>query len=406
MDKQEAEDFRKMWKKTPRSLKSSTLPKNHRKNSINFDLLAALRYKDVEKGLELMGKGLAEMYKVEWKEYWPFLDSFVDVASQDGLELLEKFLAFRMNSESSPVRVPCKNISPADVSGKSVCSFVRGESHTLSDLCKAFETWNLSDHSPKEINIRVKSHGDEKHLDLLTNNDKSRQTLSPFLYLEKSCQVFGHRISQPVLNMLNNEYNSTVQTLESEIKHLEQLMTSYMEDSRFLTVDFSVVHSRLGLLISNRLKEVLKREDDFDFVHKKLESLLERCNKHLDYFSSDDESINHRQTRQVKKKSTSTNKQLMCLLEFVLNSLSNSDVVVTEVNTEAECVAVWNGAKCCSCVWQAKGTKKLSSLSRSNSLKLASRNLYTVAKNNEDNNISRRLSFDDEDSGGKWYKYV
>lgn len=35
---------------------------------------------------------LAKEFHVSWKEYWPFLDKFIDLASEDGLKLLEEYL--------------------------------------------------------------------------------------------------------------------------------------------------------------------------------------------------------------------------------------------------------------------------------------------------------------------------
>ncbi|XP_011883163.1 PREDICTED: ankyrin repeat and LEM domain-containing protein 2 [Vollenhovia emeryi] len=55
----------------------------------------ALRLQDTEKGLERVGRDLAEEYQVPWKEYWPFLKDFVDFRSDDGLTKLEKYLQQR-----------------------------------------------------------------------------------------------------------------------------------------------------------------------------------------------------------------------------------------------------------------------------------------------------------------------
>lgn len=326
MEKQEAEAFRKVWKKPARTLKN------------NIDPLVTMRFRDMDKGLERLGKTLANKYSVEWREYWPFLNSFADITTVEGLELLEKYLAYRTTVEynNSPI------VSP-DVSSDD-----KTNSHNLSDLCRAFQAFHLED-SPSQI-------------------------VHPFLYVEKSCRVFANRIAQAVLNLLETEQNSITQTLKSEMKHLEQSMASYMDDVRFVCVNFNVVHSRLGALISNRLK------DDIT-LRNKIEMLLEKCNKRLDYFSSDDESVNHRVL--LKKKSTSTSKQVVCLLQSILDG---SDLLQIDLNNEADCMAAWKDAKPCECIWQIRGSKKTSSLSRNNSIK------HTLRR------IKIKLKFDEGDT--------
>lgn len=340
MEKHEAEEFRKVWKKPLRNLKD--------------DIVVRKRIKDMDKGLERVGKYLANKYSVEWKEYWPFLDSFADISADEGLELFEKYLAYRTNEEYSDSFI----ISPESPSNVS-CST---SSNNLSDLCRAFQAFNINDSS-----------------------DCNSPVLNPFLYVEKSCQVFANRISQPVLNLLENEQNSITQNLKSEIKHLEQSMASYIDDGRFISVNFNVVHSRLGVLISNRLKDLLQADDDYISLKRKIEILLEKCNKHLDYFSSDDESMNHKNQVFVQKKSTSTNKQVVCLLRSVLDGFCCTDLERIELNTEGECVAAWRHAKPCECVW--KNNKKGSSLSRNNSVRQSRR-----LRNKE---AMRKLIFDD-----------
>lgn len=363
MEKTEADEFRRLWKKPPRSLISTPPVKG-------VDLVATMRLKDVDKGLERLGKTLANKYHVEWKEYWPFLDSFVDLSSDEGLELLEKYLAYRTSMEYSG-SIP----SPPEVSSDG-----RNGLHNLSDLCRAFQAFNLSD---KETTPQFNFSFEERVA------DSSSQVPSPFLYVDKSCQVFANRISQPVLNLLETEYNNILQMLESEMKHLEHLMVSYVDDTRFSSVNFNVVHSRLGTMVGNRLKDLLHLEDDYISLRKKIEILLEKCNKHLDYFSSDDESMNHRNQVVVKKKSTSTNRQVTCLLECILDNFGTSDAALADLNTEAECSIVWKEAKPCACIWQVRGSKKGSSLSRNNSLRHSARRFK-----NQD--VTRRLVFDDE----------
>lgn len=334
MEKEEAEEFRKVWKKPHRLLNDHSVVK--------------MRYKDLDKGLERLGKLLANKYSVEWKEYWPFLDGFIDIGTEEGLELLEKYLSYRTTSEFTNDSILISPESPKDTS-------VGISSNNLSDLCRAFQAFNLEENT----------------------NSPTTQILNPFLYVEKSCQVFANRISQPVLNLLENKNNITkfniedngfTQTLKSEIKHLEQSMASYIEDVRFVNVNFSVVHSRLGVLISNRLKDLIQNEDDYISIKRKIEIVLEKCNLHLDYFSSDDESLNNKLI--IKKKSTSPNKQLVCVLRSILDDFFNSDLLEKhELNTENECVVAWKLAKPCECVWQLKSNRKNTSLSRNNSVR-------------------------------------
>lgn len=319
MEKQEAEAFRKVWKKPARTLKN------------NIDPLITMRFRDMEKGLERLGKTLANKYRVEWKEYWPFLNSFADITTIEGLDLFEKYLAYRTTIEYS---------------NSSIVSPDKTASNNLSDLCRAFQAFHLED-SPSQIP-------------------------QPFLYVEKSCRVFANRIAQAVLNLLETEQNSITQTLKSEVKHLEQSMASYMDDVRFVCVNFNVVHSRLGALISARLKGDIS-------LRNKIEVLLDKCNKRLDYFSSDDESMNHKVL--LKKKSTSTSKQVVCLLQTILDG---SDLLQIDLNNEADCMAAWKDAKPCECIWQVKGSKKSSSLSRNSSLKLGLRRINIKLKFDED----------------------
>ena len=51
-----------------------------------------LRRKDPEKGLEKQGRELAKKYQTSLCEFWPFLQAYCDITSNEGLELLEDFL--------------------------------------------------------------------------------------------------------------------------------------------------------------------------------------------------------------------------------------------------------------------------------------------------------------------------
>jgi hypothetical protein len=52
---------------------------------------------DAEKGLERIARNYAlETYSINWCEYWPFLDTYINLSSNDGLRLLEYYLQQRI----------------------------------------------------------------------------------------------------------------------------------------------------------------------------------------------------------------------------------------------------------------------------------------------------------------------
>ncbi|XP_012927329.1 ankyrin repeat and LEM domain-containing protein 2 isoform X2 [Heterocephalus glaber] len=73
-----AEDFRKLWKTPPRE---------------KAGFFHSVRKSDPERGIERVGRELAHELKIPWAEYWEFLDCFVDLSSQEGLQRLEEHLA-------------------------------------------------------------------------------------------------------------------------------------------------------------------------------------------------------------------------------------------------------------------------------------------------------------------------
>ncbi|XP_076230807.1 ankyrin repeat and LEM domain-containing protein 2 isoform X1 [Calliopsis andreniformis] len=103
MTKSRALEFRKKWKTPPR-LRLTPVKKitddesNVTDSSMNN---VALRLQDTEKGLERVGRDLAEEYQVSWKEFWPFLNDFADFRTTEGLMKLEKYLERRFQNQIS-----------------------------------------------------------------------------------------------------------------------------------------------------------------------------------------------------------------------------------------------------------------------------------------------------------------
>lgn len=78
----EAKEFRKQWKTPARELPV------HRR-----DMLQGIMRGDSDRGLERVGRDLAVQQKFSWKEYWHFLDDFLNLREDEGLQAFEKFLA-------------------------------------------------------------------------------------------------------------------------------------------------------------------------------------------------------------------------------------------------------------------------------------------------------------------------
>ncbi|XP_031339818.1 ankyrin repeat and LEM domain-containing protein 2 isoform X2 [Photinus pyralis] len=86
MDRESAARFRRAWKTPPRSLKAANVALN-------------LKFDDLEKGVERLGKNLSMQFDVSWKEYWAFLDEFVDLSTSEGLQIFENYLSERYKAE-------------------------------------------------------------------------------------------------------------------------------------------------------------------------------------------------------------------------------------------------------------------------------------------------------------------
>lgn len=336
MDKKEAERFRKIWKTPPRLL---NLNRSLSKETQSLDKLSTLKYKDPQKGLEILGKSLAQEFDVQWKEYWPFLDSFVDIASDEGLQMLENYLAEKINCIVEENSTSSLEVSSMDQSSK--CS-------TISDLCQAFNACKID-------------NSGESSFDRLDISGGSKNEFSPFLCIEKACQVFANRISSWILNLNSN---ALLSTLTSEMKQLENVILSYSTDIRFGDVTFSCVHPRLASLIAFKLNNAF--DSTKSKVGERLNALIDACAKSFDCFSSDDElSV----IATPSSKGTSIKKQLLCLANHI-STIFNGDQNPSNCDnlTEADCVKVWEASSSCTCILLTRRSKKRSSWQR-NSLR-------------------------------------
>lgn len=107
--------------------------------------------------LYLIYRDLAEKKNIGWAEYWPFLNKIVNLKSDRGLDLLEKYLRQRFstkeqeNTEKLFISQPTTLLSP------------------MGELCKALESMRIGSMQ------KVKS--------------PRRSTLVSYTCLVKSCKV-------------------------------------------------------------------------------------------------------------------------------------------------------------------------------------------------------------------------
>ena len=176
---------------------------------------------DFEKGIECIGRELAKVENVEWREYWDFLDEFVDIASCQGLKKLENYLAQRQKEQDQRNNVS-KAIDKTDI---------------LDDVCNALE--NVFRNSTTPIAATAPTPA----------VSTTMQSTTPYTYVEKSLQVHARRMTKTILNNIDNVV-SINDALLLELRRVKSLIYSFKEDACYVNVNFQKVHSRIGNLVS------------------------------------------------------------------------------------------------------------------------------------------------------------
>ncbi|CAH1393863.1 unnamed protein product [Nezara viridula] len=272
MTEEEAKTFRKIWKTPPRT--SRDILKNRPELS------------DPEKGLERVGRKLAHEFHVHWKEYWNFLNSFVDLASPEGLSLLENYLKREFkrvlnqpgchNEQLDPVELSLRSDSPM---------FFEGYHHVFRRKKKAFKS--------------------------ITNS------------MEHTCKIFANRIG-PAL--LQENFLSVL----LDISSFQVFLAGCLADRRFVDIDLSKSHYRLSVL----LKETLASFPDTR--GKAIEFLSELMSANIDKMIEND-----------KVPKPNLKESVLCICRFTVALLSCSSI--ERMPTGANADILWTAAEICSC---------------------------------------------------------
>jgi hypothetical protein len=391
-------------------------------------------------------RDLAQEFNVGWSEYWSFLDTFTNLASEDGLQKLEAYLKNRFQEAAQKPNHHDISDSVKEkydragygvngcISSTTKCTEIQsvdGEIISpISSLCLSFKACSLSDTSPvkplvqNEAKTRSNVYSnragdvnagmeDEALLNILLNPG-----LSPFLYVEKSCQVFAKRISDglTVVSHSARVGDSVPDMLQPEIRHLEDLVTSFKDDTRFVSVDFNLVHSRIAIIVAAKLIQLAN--DELEFVMSGLKSAVSPTSSSYSD-EEDDVSICYRNTRAYadrQKKSDCELNQVKCIAKHILCALqkeqsdgetnkTNGTKKEIHVRTENECMRMWSDASECLCFRQnqnfMRNSRKSSSFKRIHSVRYMSPNSNANTVSSLDG-VSRQLTFEGDD--GKFVK--
>ncbi|KAL7724466.1 hypothetical protein ACLKA6_004011 [Drosophila palustris] len=271
-----------------------------------------IKNSDIEKGLEVVGRQLARQEQLEWREYWDFLDTFIDIASSTGLTRLDSYLSAQLEQSQASL---------------------------LSE--KSDQVWNLSQM--------------QHYLDLIADRSKTSnaasgggaitQVMTPYTCVEKSLQVFAKRITKTLINNISNMV-SINDTLLSELKRLKSLIVSFKDDTRFFTVDFSKVHSRIAHLVASYIAHSMEVSDALRY------QLMQMLHKLLQLNGDRREHLH-------------------CVCASMLLMLEQAPTVQLPdaLKTEELCSAAWQMEQGCACLWEANLSRKTSRRKRTESLR-------------------------------------
>ncbi|KAH8274229.1 hypothetical protein KR018_009715 [Drosophila ironensis] len=301
-----------------------------------------IKNSDIEKGLEVVGRQLARQEQLEWREFWDFLDAFVDISTPVGLARLEAYFAEK-----------------AELTGKS----------TLA--------WNFSQLQHALDNLVVSSNEQRKSAAEAASSPSG--VMTPYTCVEKSLQVFAKRITKTLINNIGNMV-SINDTLLCELKRLKSLIVSFkvslmeaaalphcriaelhalcvsfQDDPRFITVDFGKVHSRIAKLVASY---VAHSQEMSVAMRVQLLQML-------------------RKLRQLLPDDRGREQHLGCVCGSLLQMLEAAPATAADellpeaLKTEEQCSAAWESQPSCACLWDANLSRKTSRRKRTESMRAA-----------------------------------
>lgn len=298
---------------------------------------------DSVKGLEMIGRELATQRSVKWREYWPFLDNFVDIRSAGGLQAFEDRLA--ANADAIQHEVAADNM-------------VKESGMIL--LCQALNQLDVkeassNDDQPPKATAAVTTVGEP--IAMLHSS-----AFSAHLYAEKSWQVYAKRMTDTL--QASTPTGIKNEQFAAELRRLRSLVCSFLDDERFNSVDFGQAHSRFAHLIVGGL---LYGSPSAGIAGKTSNDPLnlQRLHGEIRYLHDSVAATNV-----PANESTVVDEDMQCVLANVLHYMSTGITVARPPATglTADCARqMWTAEERCRCSWTggAAAASKTTTVGRS-----------------------------------------
>lgn len=293
-----------------------------------------LRLTDTEKGLEIIGRNLAEDHAVGWNEYWAFLGTFADLRNAEGLAKLEEYLRKRREK----VELDEQEQALANVKKEPVPVKTSASNDSLGSICDALGQMRLhTGATPQLPNFRKRAplpFANLPAVPLFAAEPEPVQQIrsnitNPYLCLHNSLQVFAKRfvknLDDACSSTMTVDFNAFFQQAVVDcVRKLNTLVGNYARDAAFGAIDFTRVHSRYAQLIVINIESA--PETSAGVIHR-LKLLLDRSRE-----------INS------ARKYPDLHESLQCLqnlLDLYIFKKAELDLDVDQQPTEASCSRTW-----------------------------------------------------------------
>lgn len=301
-----------------------------------------IRLTDINKGLEKIGRDLANENNVGWKEYWDFLGRLVEIRSDDGLSYFENYLKHKEKLEN--VAESAQDLSPTKKN--------LNDSFGLGALCAGLYGMDLNEMSDKSSKLTKNgltspssSISRMTFLNDFTPSTYVNSTLAiPYVCIEKNCRAFANRLANLLESETIQDQHSYEKMLLQEINRLNTSIDNYKRDARFNVINFQKVHARYSFLLVWYLKknnvEVKYLRNSKPLISK-VYALASQYSTPNCFDSNKDVSKLH----------------AVCLSTFIKSYIEKQEKIFNPENVETEtaCVDAWNGPDIveCSCLLES-----------------------------------------------------